>query len=265
MPTVFITGANRGIGFHMAKLFAQDPANTVIATTRKIENAGELQKLGKNVHVITLDTTAPLEEIEKSVSAITKFTQSLDVVIQNAGTVVEGISTDPKVNHLTRTVKGYEENLQINTLGSIKVYQAVFPYWQKETGHQKKFIYISSAAGLINNFGSFSCYGYGLSKAALNYFVKETSVAHTQSEIDTIKHSVSVAVHPGLVLTDLTEEMITELVEKVNFLRDLYLTVEESTEGIKKLIDGLTEKDTGTFQANGTLENARAGFASVSW
>lgn len=265
MPTIFITGANRGIGFHLAKLFAQDPANTVIATTRKLENAGELQKLGKNVHVITLDTTGSLEEIEKSISAIKSVTESVDIVIQNAGTVVEGISTDPTVNHLTRKVKGYEENLQINTLGSIKVYQAIFPYWQKESGHQKKFVYISSAAGLINNFGGFSCYGYGLSKAALNYFVKESAVAHTKSEIDTIKHSVSVAVHPGLVLTDLTEEMIAELVEKMNFSKEMYLTVEESTQGVKKLIDGLTEKENGTFQSNGTLEDARAGFVEVSW
>ncbi len=46
MPTLLITGANRGIGLEMARQYSQD-GWTVVATCRDPEGAGELQTLAR--------------------------------------------------------------------------------------------------------------------------------------------------------------------------------------------------------------------------
>lgn len=263
MPNIFITGANRGIGLDLAKVYSKDPENKVIATTRSLRNAKDLENLQRpNIHIITLDITAPVEDVQKSVEVIDKISpEGVDVVLHNAGNMVEGPTSDPSVSHLTRSIEGYEENFQINTLGAIKVYKAIFPYWQKDTGNTKKFIYFLSLGGLVNNYTNVVSYGYGLSKAALNYFARETAFAHTQSPIDTIKHSITVAIHPGVVLTDLAEDFI----KGQNLPESKYVTSEKAARQIKELVDRLTEKDNGTFERNGTFEDAHAGFSKALW
>lgn len=263
MPTVIITGANRGIGLYLTQVYAADPANKVIATTRKFENAKELEELKKsNIHVIELDVAASLEDVKKSVAKIDAIApEGVDVVIHNAGVSVDAKVGDLELSHETASIESYQKNLDINLLGSIKFYQAIFPYWAKETGHKKKFVYVSTAIGLTNNFADFVSYGYGTSKAALNYFVRESSFAHAQSETETIKKSISVAISPGLVLTD----MSAPLVKGQKLPESSYLLPEKASGQIKELIDGLKDEDNGTFEANGTWEDMHAGFVKVSW
>lgn len=263
MPTVVITGANRGIGFHITQAFAADPANKVIATTRKFENAKQLEELKKpNIHVIELDVAASEEDVKKYVVKIDEIApEGVDVVIHNAGVAVDPQLGDSELSHETASIGSYQKNLDINLLGSIKFYQAIFPYWAKDTGNQKKFIYVSTAIGLTNNFAGLVNYGYGTSKAALNYFVRESSFAHTQSETETIKNSISVAISPGLVLTD----MSAPLIKGQNMPESSYLSPEKASGQIKTLIDGLKHEDNGTFEANGTWEDMHAGFVKVSW
>lgn len=263
MTVIFVTGANRGIGYNVAKEFSLDPANKVIATTRKFANAKPLEDLKRpNLHVIELDITAPAEDVAKAVAKIDNIApEGVDIVIHNAGTSIDGFSADPAVNHLTRSVEGYEQNFQINTLGSLKVYKAIFPYWAKETGNQKKFVYVSSAAGLINNFPKFVTYGYGTLKAALNFFIKETSYVHSISEVPAIKNSISVSLCPGLVKTDLASKFI----EEQQIPASSYVTGEECAGLIKGLVDGLKPEDNGTFHRNGSFEDAHSGFYPVTW
>lgn len=57
----FITGANRGIGFQLAKQLAETPSNTVIGTARDPSKATELKSLASanpKVHIVKLDVTS---------------------------------------------------------------------------------------------------------------------------------------------------------------------------------------------------------------
>ena len=60
MPTVLITGANRGLGFEFARQYAADGWR-VSATCRKPVSAGELRRLAESsrgkVDIIALDVT----------------------------------------------------------------------------------------------------------------------------------------------------------------------------------------------------------------
>ena len=76
MPTVLITGANRGIGLEFARQYAADGWE-VIATAR--HSSPELEALG--VHVEQLD----MQDLD-AVVVLGRSIEQLDLLIANAGT-----------------------------------------------------------------------------------------------------------------------------------------------------------------------------------
>lgn len=245
MSTILVTGATRGIGFELVKQYAADANNTVIGTSRSLEKIGKLAELkGKNVHVIRLDLADSLDTIKNDFVQLQKLAPNgVDVVVQSAGI---GLNPPPGV-HLTNVdLDNYTKNFDTNVVGSIKVYQAVYPYWAKESSNTKKFIFISSALGWTNNYLGLPSFGYGLSKAGINYFAREAAHFHTQSAIEPVKSSVTVAVHPGVVATDLARAFVgLSSVPGIEVLTPL-----ECVEKLKRLFDGLAVEDNGTFKNN---------------
>lgn len=57
MPTILITGANRGLGLEFARQYATDGWN-VIATARNPASGDGLKDLAKNVSLKALDVTS---------------------------------------------------------------------------------------------------------------------------------------------------------------------------------------------------------------
>ena len=82
MPTVLITGANRGIGLEFVRQYAADGWK-VIATAREPDAAGGLAGVAGNVTVRRLDLDADFFEIDWNNVA---GTEPLDLFIANAGT-----------------------------------------------------------------------------------------------------------------------------------------------------------------------------------
>jgi NAD(P)-dependent dehydrogenase (short-subunit alcohol dehydrogenase family) len=63
MPTVFITGANRGIGLEFARQYAADGWR-VLATARDPQGATELNEIEGDVTIRPLDLDADFFEID---------------------------------------------------------------------------------------------------------------------------------------------------------------------------------------------------------
>jgi NAD(P)-dependent dehydrogenase (short-subunit alcohol dehydrogenase family) len=79
--TIVITGTSRGIGFELVKLFASE-GNTVFALSR---NEKPVKQLGlENVHALSCDLSESLS-VEAAVNEIQSHTQTLDILINNAG------------------------------------------------------------------------------------------------------------------------------------------------------------------------------------
>jgi NAD(P)-dependent dehydrogenase (short-subunit alcohol dehydrogenase family) len=86
---ILITGASRGIGFEMVKRFLQDPGNLVIAVSRNTDTLHQLVKQ-KNTHSllpIKADITRAAD-LKKIMSTVKAFGMPLDVIINNAGQIV---------------------------------------------------------------------------------------------------------------------------------------------------------------------------------
>ena len=214
MSTVVITGANRGIGFEYAKQYKAKGFN-VIATARNPDKALELKALG--VTVFQLDVTDPqsVKNLSRSLTG-----QPIDILINNAGYFNRSDVTLDKVDF-----DMFERTLVVNTLGPLRVIQALVKNLQK--GDNKTVINISSGLGSISQ-SSGRWYAYRSSKTALNQINKILSVEYKQQGF------IFTVIHPGWVRTDMGGSSAT-------------YSTEESVTKMMSLISRLTVRNSGKF------------------
>jgi NAD(P)-dependent dehydrogenase (short-subunit alcohol dehydrogenase family) len=213
--TVLITGANRGIGLALAEKF-QASGYKVIGTARNPDKANELKELG--VRTEQLDVTDPV-----GVSALAQRLNGvpLDILINNAG--IKGHDADDLAD---LEIDKLQQTLDVNTLGPLRVIQALFP--NMRAGDRKVFANISSMMGSMemNTWGC--CLGYRASKSALNSFTKTLSVEYKDDGF------VFVTMHPGYVQTDMNDGQGN-------------ITPVQSAEGLFNVISKLSAEDNGRY------------------
>ncbi|KAH3663505.1 hypothetical protein OGAPHI_004906 [Ogataea philodendri] len=185
MTTYFIAGASRGIGLELTKQLSSDKNNTVIASYRS--SAPELLELAKekNVKTVVLDVNDQ-DSIEKLPGQLAGVT--IDVAILNAGIARSFLPVAQTPRQL------WLEHFTTNALGPVMVFQQIQPLLAAGA----KAVFISSAAGSIQGFLPIPTSAYGASKAALNFAVKKLS--------EEIPEITFLAIHPGMVATDMGEE-----------------------------------------------------------
>lgn len=215
MATVCITGANRGIGFEIARQLI-DRGDEVIAVCRK--PSGALSNLGVPI-IDTVDVAdgAGIEHLAERLQGV-----ELDVLINNAGVLSDESLDDLDIDRIRR-------QFEVNSLGPLRVTAAL----RRNLGAGAKVAIITSRMGSIDDNTSGGRYGYRMSKAAVN--MAGRSLAH-----DLRPDGVAVAIiHPGFVRTDMTGN--TGLIDPP-----------ESAAGIIARIDELTTETSGSFwHANG--------------
>jgi NAD(P)-dependent dehydrogenase (short-subunit alcohol dehydrogenase family) len=215
--TVLITGANRGIGLELARQY-HAAGWDVIATARDPDAAKELRAIGSDVLIPRLDVAS-----QESVDALAKSlgNRPIDLLVNNAGVFA---SRGTKLSDLD--VGDFERSLQVNTIGPIRVTQALLP--NLRAGKGRKIVGITSTLGSIANNTDGGFYGYRESKAALNMFMR-TLAAELRSE-----GFICIPMHPGWVQTDMGGP-------------SAHLTPEESVTGMRKVIEQLKPADSGKF------------------
>jgi len=130
MSSVLITGANRGIGLAIATEFARR-GHRVVATAR---DPRTLAGLDANQR-LALDVTD-----DASVAAAVAAAGNIDIVIANAGVIFYAAVEATPLAELQRL-------LNLNTIGAIRVAQAVLPQ-MRERG-DGKLMFMSSVVGRI--------------------------------------------------------------------------------------------------------------------
>ncbi|MFW6409924.1 MAG: SDR family NAD(P)-dependent oxidoreductase [Halanaerobiales bacterium] len=185
-PNVYITGADRGLGFSLAKKFLQE-GYTVYAG-RFLEDWDWLSRLQKDyparLSLITLDV-GDLKSVENAAEEIAAKTSSLDILINNAGILYKNVEDIFGNLDYEAMRKMYE----INTLGPLKVTSSVVELLVE--GEEKILVNISSEAGSIGDCWRKKEYGYTMSKAAVN---KQSAILQNHLR----EYGIKVfAIHPG--------------------------------------------------------------------
>ena len=180
MPTILVTGCNRGIGLQLVKQLI-DRGDAVIGVCR--EPSDDLQDSGATiVSGIDVSDGASMPLLNEAVGD-----QRIDVLINNAGILRRDSLGEMDYD-------GMIEQFRVNTLGPLRVTEALLD----NLGEGSKVIIITSRVGSIEDNSSGGNYGYRVSKTAVN--MVGTNLKH-----DLMQREIAVALlHPGLVATDMT-------------------------------------------------------------
>lgn len=165
VPTVLITGANRGIGLEYVRQYAAR-GWTVIATARKPGEATELKALASANPAILIEQLDVSDLASVDALAGRYKGKPVDIVVNNAG--ISGAMSDQVFGKLNYPV--FEQILRTNVIGPLKVAEAFLPHL--EASQQKKLINISSSEGSIGSVTMGRTFFYRSSKAALNMEMK---------------------------------------------------------------------------------------------
>ncbi|SCU88977.1 LANO_0D03598g1_1 [Lachancea nothofagi CBS 11611] len=240
--TYFISGGNRGIGFSLVREISGHSSNTVVATARDINTATELKKWSEahsNVKIVQLDVSSA-ESVKKAAAETERILpEGLDVLISNAGIA------NPNNSTLESSDELFLEHFNVNTLGPIRLIRALKPLLDKKSS--KEIAVVSSIAGSVTITMPLSVSAYGVSKAAINYLIRQLD-----REMSPEGYSV-VLIHPGMVSSDMgnkaLEKMDAEFLKQVlETMNITVITPDESASGINKnILHDLKTKHSGKF------------------
>jgi NAD(P)-dependent dehydrogenase (short-subunit alcohol dehydrogenase family) len=218
MPSVLITGANRGLGLEFARQYARD-GYRVFATTRKSEPAlALLQKQHDKLSVHTLEVT-DAGSVRALATELAR--EPIDVLINNAGTM------GPKAQSLGKLdYEGMLETLQINTIAPLRIAEAFVDNVARS--ERKLMVAITSGMGSISD-SSGGSYAYRASKAALNMSFHNLGLDLKSRGV------IAIVINPGWVQTDMGGKQAPT-------------KVEDSISAMRKVFDGLTLADAGSFK-----------------
>lgn len=232
MPTILITGANRGIGLELTRQYADD-GWTVLACCRSPANAHELHRLVAEfnhpgheagdgpVVVHPLDVT---DDAQRADLVARLAGRPIDILLNNAG-----ISGNREIQGFGQCrAREWLEVLHVNVIAPMLMIQALVD--NVAASERRIVANISSMVGSIAHTSpvDFHLYFYGSSKAALNK-VSATCARELAGRGITV-----VVLRPGWVRTRLGGP-------------DATLSVEESATALRRNLAGVTPSDAGRF------------------
>lgn len=167
--SALITGGNKGLGLEAARRLGELGWTIFLGSrdeSRGQEAADKLTAAGSKVVMVPLDVTSD-ESVAAAVQLVREHTDSLDVLINNAG--APGKGTAPA----EVTIDEIHSVFDTNVYGPIRVTNAFLPLLQKS--ENPRVVMVSSGGSSFSvvtdpeqPFSKFHELGYSSSKAALN-------------------------------------------------------------------------------------------------
>jgi NAD(P)-dependent dehydrogenase (short-subunit alcohol dehydrogenase family) len=210
MPTLFVTGANRGIGREIVKQYSEDGWR-VIAACREPALAD------LTCETVELDVAdgASVETLAHSLGGT-----PIDLLWNNAGIYPDkGLSLE-QLNY-----DDWLETMNVNALAPIRLATALA---DNVAASDKKLMAFTSSSMASIGLNEPGGYGYRSSKAALNMAV--TCLTHDMKP----KGIACALIDPGWVVTDMGGEGAD-------------IDAQTSVSGMKQVLDGFTLDKTGAY------------------
>jgi NAD(P)-dependent dehydrogenase (short-subunit alcohol dehydrogenase family) len=197
MPSILVTGANRGLGLEFVKQYAADGWR-VHACCRDPGASPALRDIaagsgGKvSVHALTLDDPASVKALAAALNS-----QPIDILLNNAGTYgLKGFAEGGMQAQAFGSMEydGWEHAFAINTMAPLRLIEALVD--NVAASDQKKIFTISSSMGSIAAPPG-GHLAYGSTKAAVNFVMTSLALELRGKGITVM------SLHPGWVETDM--------------------------------------------------------------
>jgi NAD(P)-dependent dehydrogenase (short-subunit alcohol dehydrogenase family) len=212
MPTILITGANRGLGLEFARQYAADGWR-VLATVRNPLSGKAASDAGAEIYVADIADAPSLARLKEALKDV-----AFDIVLNNAGIYGER----QKFGSVDEAE--FMRVMRVNALAPLKVAEA----FADQMAGRKLIASVSSLMGSIADNSSGGFHAYRASKAALNMVMKGLSVDLRERGITTI------ALSPGWVRTDMGGPQAP-------------LEPAEAIAGLRRVLEKVSLADSGKF------------------
>jgi NAD(P)-dependent dehydrogenase (short-subunit alcohol dehydrogenase family) len=221
MPSVLVTGTNRGLGLEFVRQYAREGWQ-VHATCREPARASELRAIAAEsrgrVQLLALDVSDPASVRQLAADL---RDASLDLLVNNAG--IEGKSRQ-RIGNID--YDAWRQVLDVNVLGPMRVTEALCD--QVARSERKLVVTITSGMGSLTDNTSGGSIAYRSSKAAVNMVMRSNAIDLAPLGI------ICVVVNPGWVLTDMGGP-------------NARMTPQASIAALRRLFERIEPGDSGKF------------------
>lgn len=197
MKTAVITGANKGIGFAIAKSLGIKGRHVIIGARNRERAETAVTKLQEagvpQVDYVLIDLSDP-ETIEQAVKTIQQNFSTIDLLVNNAGI------TGGHGSSLTESIEDLQTTMQVNFFGTFQLTQGLLPILQKNNGRIVNITIPTEANPFWNPFA------YKSTKAAQNVMMQALAIDFEKEH----KNLEIFSIHPGPTTTDLNGNIIAE-------------------------------------------------------
>ena len=221
-----VTGANKGIGFEVARQLARRNFRVFIGARNETagqQAAGKLRAEGEKedygeITFLKMDVSKA-DSIRRAAEEFSKVSDRLDTLVNNAG-----ILLDDDKDVLTITPEMFETTLRTNTVGALLASQAFVPLLKKSDA--PRIVNVSSTGGQLADGADGWAPAYCISKTALSGVTVQLAAALPKFAVN--------SVCPGWVRTDMGGSNATR-------------SVLEGAAGIVWLAADAPQSETGKF------------------
>lgn len=197
---VIITGAGKGIGRGIAKVFAAEGAKVVLVSRTEADlkkGVENITKAGGKASYIVADITKP-QDMERMAQTTLKDYGRIDVLIHNAAFICPPARIDVMTNDV------WHEAIRTNLDGTFYAVKAVVPAMKSQ--NYGRIVFTSSISGPRVGLPTKS--NYTASKGGMNGFMKTIA-------IELAKYNVTVnAVEPGNIMTEGLKKNSPKVIEE---------------------------------------------------
>ncbi len=228
MPSILVTGANRGLGLEFTRQYADDGWR-VYACCRDPGAAPALREIAGHchgrvsLHAVSLDDPESIRALARDLEG-----HPIDVLVNNAGTYgLKGFAEGGMQAQAFGSMEydGWEHAFAINTMAPLRVIEALIG--NVAASQQKKIFTVSSSMGSIAAPPG-GHLAYGSTKAAVNFVMTTLALELSDQGITVM------SLHPGWVETDMGGSMAP-------------LKPSDSIAGLRKVIAGASPATSGQF------------------
>ena len=212
MKTALITGANKGIGYEVARQLASKGFHVFVGARNAKAGRKAAEEMGKKCHArsatalqaggkatfLEIDV-ADNDSVKKAAREFSNSEDHLDVLVNNAGVVLDG---DEAILEISDDL--FRKTLETNTLGALRVTRAFVPLLRKSKA--PRVINVSSGSGQLTGGADGWAPAYSISKTALNGVTVQLAAALPKFAVN--------AVCPGWVRTDMGGKNANRSVEE---------------------------------------------------
>jgi NAD(P)-dependent dehydrogenase (short-subunit alcohol dehydrogenase family) len=200
-----VTGANRGIGFEIARQLAENGVRVLLGGRRPqavAEAALKLRSSGLDVEPLALDVTQS-DSIGAAAAEVASKHGRLDILVNNAAVRIEEYGKQPSEQALQQ----WRETFDTNLFGVVEVTQAFLPLIRKSAAG--RIVNVSSLLASLGTHSDTSSYAYSaMFKSLPAYSASKSAInswtVHLAYELRETAIKVN-AVHPGYTKTDMND------------------------------------------------------------